>query len=241
MGVADSAVVVVLRVFLEEARRLIGDRAVAAVGFGSRVWGGYDEGSDYDVLLVHTASQREGEEAAAEAALMASARLGVGVEAIAATLSEFIGSSRLLIEEIRERGVLYDGGVEIQRVEAIDLLALAEEYLEMAELLAASSMHRGAVDHAYNAAELAVKALLLWDGHKLPKSHGGVVGEFGRLYVLTGKFSRKLGRSLAVLLEKRNRARYDPRAELDEEDSRRAIETARSLVGEVKKVVTERE
>ncbi|MGB9631074.1 MAG: HEPN domain-containing protein, partial [Candidatus Methanodesulfokora sp.] len=90
------------------------------------------------------------------------------------------------------------------------------------------------VDEAYNAAELAVKALMLWDGHDIPGSHGGIVGEFGRLYVLTGRIENRLGRLLSLSLERRNRARYDARADIGEEDARTVVELAEELIEHVK-------
>jgi len=61
-----------------------------------------------------------------------------------------------------------------------------------------------------------------------------MVGEFSRLYVLTGKAERDMGRALSLTLEKRNKARYDPRAEITEEDALKAIETAEKTIKYVK-------
>lgn len=241
MRPADPKVEKVALSFLSEVRRILGDEALAVVAFGSRVWGGYKEDSDYDLILLHRADRRRAEEAAAEAALKVSAELGVGIEPIALSISEFRGDGYLM-ERCRRDGffVYPDGGErEARRREALDMLMLAEEFLEIAELLLKNKMYRGAVDEAYNAAELVVKALMLLDGHEIPGSHGGIVGEFGRLYVLTGKVERRIGKLLSLSLEKRNRARYDARADIGEGDARMVMEVARELIERAKRLFHE--
>ena len=233
----DPKVEDVARRFLDEVRSLLKDKVVAVIAFGSRVWGHYTEDSDYDLMLIHRANQREAEVAAAEAALKVSAELRVGVEPIVVSAAEFEGNDKYVIIEGKKRGmILYpDGdGNEAKKREAIDLLLLAEEFLEIAKALLKMNMYRGVLDEAYNASELSIKALLMWNGHSIPGSHGGLIGEFGRLYVLTGKADREMGRALSLALEKRNKARYDPRAEITEEDALKAIKTAEKTIKYVK-------
>ncbi|MGC9104387.1 MAG: HEPN domain-containing protein [Candidatus Methanodesulfokora sp.] len=233
---ADPKVERVALSFLSEVRRILGDGVLAVVAFGSRVWGGYREGSDYDLILLHRTDEKRAEEAAAEAALKISAELGIGVEPIVLSMSEFRGDG-YLVEKCRKDGffVYPDGGEkEARRRESLDILMLAEEFLDIAKLLMGNKKYRGAVDEAYNAAELAVKALMLWDGHDIPGSHGGIVGEFGRLYVLTGRIENRLGRLLSLSLERRNRARYGARADIGEEDAKAVVELAEELIEHVK-------
>lgn len=230
---ADPRVLEVAKAFLREVEGRLGDKLVAVVAYGSRVWGGYSEDSDYDLLLVHRASDREAEEAAADAALKVSAELGVGVEPIAVSVYEVEGGDKLFIAKGLEEGLaIYpDGGAEeARRREAIDLIMLADEFLDTARLLLDHGRVRGAIDAAYNAAELAVKALLLWDGYEPPRSHGGLVAEFARLYVLTGQVDSALGRGLSLALERRSRARYDVRAEFRREDVEGVLSVAEGLI-----------
>ncbi|MEM2793881.1 MAG: HEPN domain-containing protein, partial [Candidatus Methanomethylicia archaeon] len=131
--------------------------------------------------------------------------------------------------------IYLDGGG--RHYEAIDMILLAEEFLEIAEILLKHKKYRGVIDEAYNAAELAVKALMLWDGHDIPGSHGGIIGEFGRIYVLTGKIDRELGRLLSLSLEKRNKARYNARMEVSEEEAKTILEAAGKLIKNIKQYI----
>ncbi len=230
---ADLSVEKVVKRFMKEVKRILGNKAVAVVAFGSRVWGGYKNKSDYDLIVIHRTSQREAEEAAAEASLIASAELRVGIEPIALSLCEYKDNSRYLVARCKKNGLTFyfnGGETEAKRNEAVDMLMLAEEFLEVSKLLLRFKMYRGVVDEAYNTAELAVKALMLWDGYDIPGSHGGVVGEFGRLYVITGRMDRSLGRLLSISLVKRNRARYDARAEIKEEDAKTVLRAAEEFI-----------
>ena len=226
----DPKVEDVARRFLDEVRSLLKDKVVAVIAFGSRVWGHYTEDSDYDLMLIHRANQREAEVAAAEAALKVSAELRVGIEPIVVSVAKFEGNDKYVIIEGKKRGmILYpDGdGNEAKKREAIDLLLLAEEFLEIAKALLKMkmNMYRGVLDEAYNASELSIKALLMWNGHSIPSGHGGIVGEFGKLYVLTGKAKRDMGNALSLTLE---------RAEVTEEDALKAIKTAEKTIKYVK-------
>lgn len=240
----DPKVKEVARRFMEEIEKILKDKVVAVVAFGSRVWGEPSGDSDYDLMVIHRGDRASVEEAAADVALKLSAELKAGVEPIAVSVSEFRGGDRHLTVKCKKEGfILYpDGGErEAKRREAMDIFSLAEEFLDIAKLLLKFKMYRGVVDEAYNAAELAVKALMLWDGHDIPGSHGGIVGEFGRLYALTGKVEKPLGRALSLALEKRNRARYDARAEVKEDEARAALETAEKLIEEAKRILRREE
>ena len=233
---ADPRVNDVVRKFMKGIRERLGEKAIAVVAFGSRVWGGYQKDSDYDLMLIHRADPREVEEVVAEVALQLLVELGVGVEPIVVSLAEFLGEDKYFILKGKRNGLIFyfDCEEDIRRREAIDLLLLAEEFLEIAELLMKFKKYRGAIDEAYNAAELAIKALMLWDGYGISRSHGGLVGEFGRLYVFTGKVDRRVGRLLSLSLERRNRARYDARADLGEDEATMVIDTARKVIELVK-------
>lgn len=229
----DPIVAFVVRRFLEEALKLLGDKVAGVVLFGSQAKGGATPSSDYDVMLLHLGDQKEAEEAAAEASLIVSAELNVGIEPLAASITEFWSGSSYFLERVRKEGLIFyrDGnGSEVKRREAVELLLLSESFVEMARLLADHKMYRGAVDHAYNAAELIVKAMLLWDGYDLPSSHGGIVGEFGRVYVLSGEVNRELGRRLSRALEKRNKARYEARAEVLKDDVEDVLKLAEQFM-----------
>ena len=94
---------------------------------------------------------------------------------------------------------------------------------------------RPAIDEGYNAVELLVKALILLRGEHLASSHGGIVQQFGKLYILSGEIERSVGKELRKALVERNKARYDPKAEITEENARLIVKLGEKLVKEVEK------
>ena len=114
--------------------------------------------------------------------------------------------------------------------EAQNHLALAEEYAAGARESHASARYRIAADTAYNACELCAKALLLLELDEIPFSHGGVVGEFSRLFVKTEQLPKEVGRSMHKALDLRNKARYVYNADISASDSQEVIELAGKLL-----------
>jgi len=72
--------------------------------------------------------------------------------------------------------------------------------------------------------------MIRWNGRELPTTRGGLVGEFGRLYVFTGEIDRDVGRELSRALMKRNQARYDPRANIGSSDADAVIALAEKII-----------
>ncbi|KPV62686.1 MAG: hypothetical protein AOA65_1668 [Candidatus Bathyarchaeota archaeon BA1] len=68
-----------------------------------------------------------------------------------------------------------------------DYYALALEWLKYARESIERNDIRLPTDAGYNAAELVVKALIVGKGETLAKSHGGMLDQFGRLYIPTGR------------------------------------------------------
>lgn len=119
---------------------------------------------------------------------------------------------------------------EIKMTMLKDLIDLAEEYLDSAQEVLESDRIRVAVDAAYNAAELAAKALILSKQDDLPGSHGGVVSVFGQLYVKTNELDKALGRELNTALKLRNTARYKANVLLTKEDAKGVLDLAEKLI-----------
>jgi uncharacterized protein (UPF0332 family) len=119
----------------------------------------------------------------------------------------------------------------MRRQEALDLLALAQGYLEMAHALKGKRGYiRGVIDMAYNAAELSAKGLLLLREGEWPKTHSGVVQQFSRAFIVNEPIVEPgVGRAFRQALDWRNRARYDPHATLTEADAEDAINVAEQL------------
>ena len=119
---------------------------------------------------------------------------------------------------------------EIKKVALRDIKDLAEEYLESAKEVLSRKRVRLAIDAAYNAAELAAKALVLLKQDDLPGSHGGIVSLFGQLYVKTDEVNKEIGRKLNLALKLRNEARYKPNTSLTEENARDVLNLAKGLI-----------
>jgi uncharacterized protein (UPF0332 family) len=123
---------------------------------------------------------------------------------------------------------------QIIKQEAQNYLDLAQDYFIEAKDLAKKrrvSSFRLSIDAGYNAAELAVKGLLLLKTGKVPKTHGGVVSEFGKCFVLACEVSRQAGRDLSAGLNYRNKARYDKSAIITSEMKRGVLNLAKVLIG----------
>jgi len=116
-----------------------------------------------------------------------------------------------------------------------DYLGLAEEYLTYARDALNESKLRLSIDTGYNACELLVKALIISTKNSLASSHGGIVGQFGRLFVLTKKVPDHLGRDLNLGLDLRARARYKPGGELQQGDAKFIVDLAQELLKIAKK------
>ncbi len=119
---------------------------------------------------------------------------------------------------------------EIKKIMLNDIKGLSEEYLESAREVFNNNRIRLSIDAAYNAVELAAKALILLKNDDLPGSHGGVVSLFGQLYVKTGEIEVGIGRRLNTSLKIRNGARYKPNVMLTKEDALDILELAEILI-----------
>jgi uncharacterized protein (UPF0332 family)/predicted nucleotidyltransferase len=119
---------------------------------------------------------------------------------------------------------------QIKKAAVNSILGLCEEYLESAREVLDSNRIRLAIDAGYNAAELAVKGLILLKQDDLPGSHGGIVSLFGQLYVKTELADKTVGRNLNRSLKLRNEARYRPDAVFSEKDARFVLDLAEKLM-----------
>ena len=84
----------------------------------------------------------------------------------------------------------------------------AKECLISAEHLLAAEDYKGAANRAYYAVFHAMRAVLAWDGIDR-KHHSGIITEFRRLYIKTGKFSVDQSETIQMLSEFRTSSDYD--------------------------------
>ncbi|MBI5966409.1 MAG: HEPN domain-containing protein [Deltaproteobacteria bacterium] len=210
----------------------IGKQVIKVILFGSVAKGEAKEESDIDLLVIASGSLDKVREASADASFQTWLKLHQGVEPLVYCIDSLRFNNSIFLEQALRTGQEVFSMTEEERLreEAKDYLSLAEQYLNSARRNLSEGDLRVAIDVAYNSAELCAKALIFLIKAGIPGSHGGVVNKFGELYVQSGEVSKELGRSLNRHLELRNRARYDPHAEITSEAAKRVIETAEEMI-----------
>jgi uncharacterized protein (UPF0332 family)/predicted nucleotidyltransferase len=221
--------------FVREIKQALGSRILGAYLFGSTTKGTAGPESDMDVLIVYTEmAERELLETAAEISFEIACEHGQLIEVIPMSKEEYeqsLGRSPFLWEVVRFGIPLFTTleGTEWE-LDFQAYLNLAQEFLGYAKDALAERKFRLAVDSGYNACELLVKALIISTEQPLASSHGGIVGQFGKLFVLSGKLDRRIGKNLNLSLELRAKARYKPDTKLDESDVETVIALAEELL-----------
>jgi len=220
--------------FVEELLKKASGKIVKIYLFGSLAKRTAKEESDVDVLIV-TNGDKTVEDLACEASFDTALAYGVSVEPFVMSIYEFNArKGGFFLREVEECGeVIYEmDKSEANLLEAQGYLDLAEEFLNYAKDALERKALRPAIDEGYNAVELLVKALILLKG--VASSHG-IVQQFGKLYILSGEIERSVGKELRKALVERNKARYDPKAEITEESARLIVKLSEKLVKEVEK------
>ena len=220
--------------FVEELLKKASGKIVKIYLFGSLAKGTAREESDVDVLIV-TNGDKTVEDLACEASFNTALAYSVSVEPFVMSIYEFNArKDGFFLREVEECGeVIYEMDKrEANLLEAQGYLDLAEEFLNYAKDALERKALRPAIDEGYNAVELLVKALILLKGEHLASSHG-IVQQFGKLY--GGEIERSVGKELRKALVERNKARYDPKAEITEENARLIVKLGEKLVKEVEK------
>ena len=187
--------------------------------------------SDIDLLIV-TADGKGQERSVMDLMYDFMIDFNVPLEVMTAHINEMVVVQDYFMYNILHYGVeIYS--MEKQAIKNLmikNLLQLCEEYLDSAKAVLAIKRLRLAIDAAYNAAELAAKALILLKQDDLPGSHGGVVSLLGQLYIKTNELEKEIGRTLNMALKLRNEARYRPDAVLSQENAQLVLELAEQLI-----------
>ena len=206
------------------------------IHFGSHAKGSATSDSDVDILVISS-----GDGALADVVADVSFRIqsdnGIPIEALIVDLDEVFPIRDYFILNVLRTGMeVYSVSEEdIKREARSHLLLLAEEYLKGAEDSLDAGNIRLALDGAYNAAELAVKSLILAVRDDLPGTHGGLVGAFGNEYVTRGEFDPETGRELNIALQLRAKARYRYQSTIREDEARRVMDLARKVMDGARK------
>lgn len=212
----------------------VGDRIARMILFGSVLRDDAGPESDVDLLVVATGDVRAVGQALGDIAFEVLLEHGELISPIVYCPDQF-RHPHFFLRQVQAVGkeVYSVDEKTMRQQEALDLLALAQRYLEMARALRGSREYiRGVVDMAYNAAELGAKGmLLLWEG-EWPKTHSGVVQRFSKVFILDRKtVDPAIGRAFRQALDWRNRARYDPHTTLTDADADDVVRVAEELVG----------
>ncbi len=208
-----------------------GDLIARILLFGSHAKGTAGPDSDIDILIT-TLDGREVERALLDRAYDFIVTHQAPIEIVFSSVYDLFPPQDYFLYNVVRYGVeVYsmDAG-EMKRMMVEDLARLAEEYLESAREVLERGRLRLGIDAGYNAAELAVKALILLKQDDIPGSPGGIVSQFGALYGKTGEVEAQLGRRLHRALQLRNEARYRPGARLTEADAAEVIQLAEALL-----------
>jgi len=113
-------------------------------------------------------------------------------------------------------------------------LEKAVERLRVAEKLFQDGYYEDAVSRAYYAMYHAARAALS-TVNVFPKTHEGVVTEFGRKFVLTGIFEKQLGKNLAHAKAARETYEYTVATTVLKSEAEAILQNAQDFVETVKK------
>jgi len=113
-------------------------------------------------------------------------------------------------------------------------LEKAVERLRVAEKLFGDGDYEDAVSRAYYAMYHAARAVLSTLG-VFPKSHEGVVSEFGRKFVLAGVFPKELGKDLADAKAARETYEYSVAVSVGKSEAEAILLNAQRFVNAMKK------
>ena len=224
----------IIEYFASELRERLGAKILGIYLFGSTAKGTSSEESDIDILVVYSDMEEwDLLEVASEISFGIACEKGKLIETVPMSKQEFeqsLGRSPFLWEVLKfGRPIFTTLSATEWDLDFRDYLDLAEEYLNYAKDALNENKLRLSIDSGYNTCELLVKALIINTRNPLTSSHGGLVGQFGKLFVLTKKVPEYLGRNLNLGLDLRARARYKPRVQLQAKDAEFIINLAQEL------------
>jgi len=230
----------ILEDFTSELKARLGEKILEIYLFGSTAKGTATEESDIDVLVVYSdIEERRVLEVASEISFKIACEEGKLIETVPMSKQEFeqsLGRSPFLWEVLEFGRPLFTKLSATEwEFDFSDYLELAEEYIGYAKDALNENKLRLSIDSGYNACELLVKALIISTKNPLAFSHGGIVGQFGRLFVLTKKVPEHLGRNLNLALDLRAKARYKPRTQLQLKDAEFMVNLVEELLVIAKK------
>ncbi len=122
------------------------------------------------------------------------------------------------------------------------LLEKAESKLNSAKILLENGIYDDAISRAYYCMYYAAKAILCLK-EKYPRTHRGLVSQFGLEFVREGLIEEYYARAITTAQERRERADYDihyipseEEAESIVEDAERFLERVRRAIDEIRRI-----
>ena len=112
------------------------------------------------------------------------------------------------------------------------LIEKARRYLRSVELLIQDGDYDSAVSRSYYAMFYSAQAALLKKKMTFT-SHKAVISAFGRYFVKTGIFEKRLGRDLNIIFDERQLGDYESNFSISEDSARHTFESARGFVDQV--------
>lgn len=117
-------------------------------------------------------------------------------------------------------------------------LEKAEERLDAAQLLQENGKYEDSINRAYYSMYHSAMALLQTEGVS-PKTHRGLIGEFGKRFVKTGKVDHKFSTMLTHAESLRESADYGIEPEIESEDAEKVVENAEKFLEMARKRILE--
>ena len=117
-------------------------------------------------------------------------------------------------------------------------IAEAEDSLKVAAHCLKEGLYKDSINRYYYAAFYAVKAILALSTVDF-KRHKDVMGYFNKEYVAKEIFPREIGRKLGTLQRVREKSDYDDFYIASREKAEEQLQTAKLVIGEVKKYLEE--
>ena len=231
----------VAEVFSAELNKRLPEFVYGIYLFGSVAKGVAHNESDIDILVIYPedADYKKIAETVDDICFKLACEFGETPEVVLMSFAEYedeVRSSPFLWEILNYgRPLVLKKRSTEWNLDFKDYIELAEEFLSYAMDAIKEKKLRLAIDTAYNSAELLCKSLIISTGNKLASSHGGVIGQFSQIFIMTGKLKSEIGRGLNRALRLRALARYRPKAKITLEDANFVLSLAEEILTFAKK------
>ncbi|NVM53488.1 MAG: HEPN domain-containing protein [Candidatus Helarchaeota archaeon] len=197
----------------------LGEDIVKIVLFGTVAKKNANSDSDIDILIIHLGDSNFEKRLDAES-FNFMMKAGAPIECLTYEYFDAKYNPSYFLKYNLEHGVVLfmKNEDELKRREIEGYVKLSVLFEKDARDSFERDRIRAAIDLGYNSIELKIKALLLRKLDDLPGSHGGLISKFGEIYIITKEYEEEIGKKLHKALRLRNKARYDPQADLTTEN-----------------------